>query len=75
LEKAGQITLLSCKRWKAASLGVEPLRELVASRDELGADRCAVISLRPLTPGAQKFAASEGVVVVGDLELSQLLSP
>jgi restriction system protein len=74
LEKAGQTTLVSCKRWKAANQGVEPLRELVASRDALGADRCTVISLRPLTDSAQKFATSQGVVIMGAVELSQLIS-
>lgn len=74
LEKAGQTTLVSCKRWKATNQGIEPLRELVACRDALGADRCTVISLRPLTDSAVKFAANQGVVVMGDLELSRLIS-
>jgi restriction system protein len=30
LVKAGRTTLVSCKRWKAAKVGVEVLRELVA---------------------------------------------
>jgi restriction system protein len=74
LEKAGQTTLVSCKRWKAANQGVEPLRELVASRDALGADHCTFISLRPLTHSAAKFAASQRVTVMSDLELSKLIS-
>ena len=32
LVKAGRTTLVSCKRWKAAKLGVETLRDLVAAR-------------------------------------------
>ena len=74
LEKAGQTTLVSCKRWKAANQGIEPMRDLVASRDALGADRCTVISLRPLTDSARKFAASEQVAIMGDVELSLLTS-
>jgi restriction system protein len=74
LEKAGQVTLVSCKRWKAANLGVESLRELVATRDTLGADRCTVISLRPLTDTGAKFAKSNQVAVMGELELSQVIS-
>lgn len=73
LEKAGQTTLVSAKRWKAANQGIEPLRELVASRDALGADRCTVISLRPFTDSALRFAASQGVALMGNLELSQLI--
>lgn len=74
LEKAGQTTLVSCKRWKAASQGIEPLRELVACRDALGADRCTFVSLRPFTDSAAKFATSQGVTLMGDLELSRLIS-
>lgn len=74
LEKDGQITLVSAKRWKAANQGIDPLRELVACRDALGADRCTVISLRPFTDSAVKFAASQGVALMSNLELSQLLS-
>ncbi len=32
LEKEGRTSLVCCKRWKAASQGVEPLRELEAAR-------------------------------------------
>ena len=74
LEKAGQTTLVSCKRWKAVNQGIEPMRDLVASRDALGADRCTVISLRPLTDSARKFATIEHVAIMGDVELSQLTS-
>lgn len=73
LEKAGQTILVSAKRWKAANQGIEPLRELVACRDAQGADHCTVISLRPLTDSAQKLASVQGVVVMGGLELAQLL--
>lgn len=74
LEKAGQTTLVSCKRWKAANQGVESLRELVASRNALGADRCTVIAIRPLTDTGRKFAASNGVAVMDELELWRLVS-
>src|SRR5262245_55357756 len=33
MSKAGRTSLVACKRWKVARLGVEPLRELVAAKD------------------------------------------
>ena len=32
LEKAGRLSLVAAKRWKASSTGVEPLKELVAAQ-------------------------------------------
>ena len=37
--KAGRTSLVSCKRWKAASTGVEPLRELHAAGEARASDQ------------------------------------
>ena len=73
LEKGGQTTLVSCKRWKAANQGVEALRELAASQQALGAQHSIFISLHPLTATAQKFAKANGMVLMNDAALAQLL--
>ena len=74
LEKNGQTTLVSCKRWKAANQGVEALRELVALQKAQGADRSIFISLGQVTDTAQKFAKVQCIVLMSDTALAQLLA-
>jgi restriction system protein len=73
LEKRGQITLLSCKRWKAASQGVEPLRDLAALGEAQAADRCIFISLSLPTDKAQRFARENGVQLICDADLAKII--
>ncbi len=72
LRKDGQTTLLCCKRWKAASHGVEALRELVAAKEAQDASRCTYVSLGPVTDPAQRFAKAQGVVLVHGATLATL---
>ena len=72
LRKDGQTTLLSCKRWKAASHGVEALRELVAAKEAQDASRCTYVSLGPVTDTAQRFAKAQGVVLIHGAALAAL---
>ena len=74
LLKSGRITLVSCKRWKAANQGVEPLRDLVAAKVAQDGHRCTYVSLQPVTDTAQRFAKAEGVDLVSGTELVRLLS-
>lgn len=73
LLKSGRVTLVSCKRWKAASHGVEALRELGAARQAQGADECSYISLVPVTENARRYAAEQGIQLMFQGELAQLL--
>ena len=73
LEKNGQTTLVSCKRWKATNQGVEALRELVALQKAQAADHSIYISLGQVTDTAQKFAQANGVLLISDTPLAQLL--
>jgi restriction system protein len=73
LVKAGRTTLVSCKRWKAAKLGVEPLRELVAARQRQDASVCACLTLGQLSDTAQGFAKAEGVQVIDAEALATLM--
>lgn len=73
LEKAGQVTLLSCKRWKAANQGVEPLRDLLAAKESQGADHCMFASLGTPSENALQFAKQKGIGLVAGNELALLL--
>ena len=74
LEKRGQTTLLSCKRWKAANPGVEPLRDLAALREAQGADQCVFISLSLPSDKAQRFATENRVQLICDADLAKLIA-
>lgn len=73
LVKAGRTTLVSCKRWKAAKLGVEALRELVAARQRQDASLCACITLGQLSDTARAYAQAESVQVIEGGELAALM--
>ena len=74
LTKAERITLVSCKRWKAASQGVEALRDLAAAKDAQGAQHAMLISLGAITAQASSFAQAQGLFLMTEPELAQLLS-
>lgn len=73
LDKAGGITLVSCKRWKAASHGLEPLRDLVAAQAALGAQHSIYLSLGPVTDNARRFAQAQDIVLLSENELAQII--
>lgn len=72
LEKKGVHTLVSAKRWKAATIGVEPLRELVSHRDALQASHSICISLGQVSAKAGAFAAENRVTLIADADLVAL---
>ena len=63
LEKAGHVTLVSAKRYKAATHGIEALQALVAQQEAQGADKVMYVCLSPVTAQAAKFAKEKGVVL------------
>ena len=63
LEKGGHITLVSAKRYKAATHGLEALQALVAQQEAQGADKAMYVCLSPVTVQAAKFAKEKGVVL------------
>jgi len=74
LTRDGKVSLLHCKRWKAATMGVEPLRELVTERHTSGADALVVIALGTWSDSARKLAQTEQVQLVSPQDLAQLMS-
>ena len=71
--KGGRTTLVSCKRWKAASLGIETLRELEAARRKADAWDSMVVSIGRVSDGARRFATDNGMRILQGVELAQLL--
>jgi restriction system protein len=63
LEKAGHITLVTAKRYKAATHGLEALQALVSQQEAQGADKAMYVCLSPVTAQAAKFAKEKGVVL------------
>ncbi len=59
--KEGRTLVIACKRWKAASPGVEALRELKTLQTSLDADTALHLSLQPVSESAAQFAQAEGV--------------
>lgn len=72
LEKKGVLTVVSAKRWKAAALGIEPLRELVATRDQLQASNSVCITLGQVSAKARDYAAQNRITLISDADLVQL---
>lgn len=71
--KDGRKSLLSAKRWKAANVGTEPLRELVTASESCGAHERIYITVGQLSDNALRFAGENGVRVMRDDGLAELL--
>jgi restriction system protein len=73
IERAGQRSLLSCRRWKAVNHGVETLKALQAACEREGA-RGVYLSLAPVSEAAAIFAKQQGVQLVHGRMLGLLLA-
>ena len=73
LAKAGRISLVGCKRWKAARTGIEPLRELYAAGRARDVHECIYVVTGEITDNARVFAAEKNIRLVHDAELVKLL--
>ena len=71
LTKAGRVSLVAAKRWKAAQTGIEPLRDLHAAGV---AHDCVYVSVGETTQTAGAFAAEKKIRLVKGAELVTLIS-
>ncbi|WP_280152710.1 restriction endonuclease [Piscinibacter sp. XHJ-5] len=73
LTQAGRTTLVSAKRWKAARLGIEPLRDLhkVVERREAHGGLC--IALGEVSDNARDFAKAQRIELMQGDQLAALL--
>jgi restriction system protein len=73
IEKNGRITLVSAKRWKAATVGAEHLRELLAARESLEAFSCSCMSLGIFSQSAIDLANQSPIQLLGPANIAQLM--
>ncbi len=73
VEKAGRKSLISCKRWKAASHGLEPLRELKAMRQAEVANEAVYVTQGDIQQAAREFAEEHGIVLLQGDALARFL--
>ena len=73
LEKAGRVTLVCARRWKAARTGIEPLKELAAAGEQRSAGECRYAVAGELTAQARAYAQKQGVKLVEGAELAKLV--
>jgi restriction system protein len=66
-------SVVGFKRWKAASVGVEALRELHAAQLRVEADASLYVAAGTVSDKARDFAREARVQLVGLTELAQLL--
>jgi restriction system protein len=73
LAKAGRISLVACKRWKAARTGVDPLRDLHDAKRAREAHECIYVATGEITEGARAFALERSLRLIHGAELVKLL--
>jgi restriction system protein len=73
VSKAGKTALVSCKRWKAAGSGVEPLRDLHAALQTHQAQDGMYFTTGTLSDTARRFAADNSIRIVQGADLARLL--
>ena len=66
-------TVVGFKRWKAASVGVEALRELHAAKERADANASLYVAAGTISDKASEFARETRVQLFGLAELAQLL--
>lgn len=71
--RAGRTALVAARRWKAARHGEEALAALHAQMRAQDASECTYIALGEMSANAQRFARLNGVQVMQEEGLAQLL--
>lgn len=73
LSRNGQTSVVSARRWKAATHGVEPLRELQAAQAKHEADLAIYVALQPLGDKAASCAKAHQTVVLDGKAIATLI--
>jgi restriction system protein len=71
--RAGRLTLVSGRRWKAARTGIEPLRALQAAMAACGAASGIYVALGEPSDAATAFARENGIEILRGEDLARLL--
>jgi restriction system protein len=73
ISRAGSTALVSCKRWKASSHGVEPLRDLHAASQAHEASETIYIAVGQLSDNARRFAVEKKIRLIQGAALATFL--
>lgn len=73
LERQGVTSLVSCRRWKAVSHGVEAMRQLEAACQARGAQQALYLSLGPVSEAARLHAQGAGIRLMHGADLALLM--
>lgn len=73
LNKAGEITLVQCKHWKAQRVGVRIARELLGVVSSEGARSGIVVASGQFTPDAVEFAEKNPIRLIDGGELAAMI--
>jgi restriction system protein len=73
LQRQGRTTLVSARRWKAARIGLEPLRELQAACEAADAQEALCIALGEFTDNTRPFVREHNITLWQSAELAQTL--
>ena len=73
ITKAGRTALVNSKRWKAATHGIEPLRELSAAMEALDVNQGIYVATNALSDAARTFASKNSIRVMQGTELALLM--
>lgn len=73
LQRGGQTTLVSARRWKAARQGEEGLLALHAAAQARDAGNCVFIALGEFSPNAKRFAPAHRIELLQQEALARLL--
>ena len=71
--RSGRRSLVACRRWKVARVGVEPLRELSEAAAARDVDHSIYLAIGELTEQARRFAASHRIKGMQLPEIAQVL--
>ncbi len=75
ITKAGRTALVNSKRWKAATHGIEPLRELGTLIDATDANQGIYVAVNAPSEAALIFASKNSIRVMQGTELALLTQP
>jgi restriction system protein len=73
LQRQGRTTLVNARRWKAARIGLEPLRELQAAREAADAQEALCIALGEFTDNTRPFVREHNLTLWHSAELAKAL--
>ncbi len=74
LRKNGRVALATCKRWKVAQTGIEPLRELFQAKETTGAQECIYVAAGDVSQNARQFAAQKEIRLLCEADLVQFIA-